>query len=77
MTHLELMIEWFKAHNGFATLGEILHSGQPWSHEFNARKTDLKKRTPYLLVLDRGSRPTENLYRLIKHEESGQIRFVA
>lgn len=72
-SHLDMMIDWFKANNGFATLYEVLHSGEPWSHEFNARKTNLHQKTKYKLVLERGKRASENLYRLQEIEPSGQI----
>jgi len=77
MTHLEMMIEYFKSKGGTATLREILNSGQPFAHEFNARKTDLRKQGHYDLVLVRGSKPSENTYSLIEREENGQMRLCA
>ena len=67
-SHLEMMVAWFKANNGFATLHEILHSGQPWTHEFGARKTNLHQRTNYKLVLEKGKRSSDNIYRLVEQE---------
>lgn len=66
MTHVEMLIEWFKARGGSATLGEILRSDEPWSHEFNARKTNVRQQGRYDLRLTRGSRPSENSYTLIE-----------
>ena len=63
MTHKTSIVEWFKARNGFATLGEILKSGEPWSYEFRARATELR-RQGYTITCERGPRPSENLYRL-------------
>jgi len=63
MTQKEQMVQWFKAHDGFATLGEILKSGEPWSYEFRARATDLRKEG-YRITCDRGDHPSRNLYRL-------------
>lgn len=76
MTHLEQMITWFKARHGFATLHEILTSGEKWSYEFRARATDLRKKG-YVITCDRGKRPSENLYRIIAPEANGQTRLCA
>ena len=64
MTHIESIIAWFKTRGCSATLREILQSGELWSHEFNARKTDLRQCTRYDLVLTRGPRPSDNRYTL-------------
>lgn len=65
-SHIDLMIAWFKLRGGVVTLREILNSGEPWQHEFNARKTDLRKRTHYDLVLVRGKTKSDNAYSLIE-----------
>lgn len=65
MTHLEMIVTWFQSRGGSATLRDILTSGEVWSHEFNARKTDLRHRTQYDLVLERGKKASDNLYRLV------------
>lgn len=75
MTHLDQMLFWFKSRNGFATLFEIIHSGQPWSYEFRARATDLRKKG-YRITCQRGKRPGDNLYRIGAPEENGQIKIV-
>jgi hypothetical protein len=64
------MCEWFRIRGCRATLGEILRSGELWVHEFNARKTDARKRG-IEFVLQRGSKPSENVYRMI--EGKGQL----
>lgn len=64
MSHLESMVSWFKKNNGYATLHQILTSGESWAHEFNARKTNLHQNTIYKLVLTKGKRPSDNLYTL-------------
>lgn len=76
MTHSEQIIEWFRKRNGFATLGEILKSGEEWSYEFRARATELRKKG-YVITCDRGQNPSENLYRVIPPEENGQLRICA
>ena len=58
-----MIVDWFKARNGFATLGEILNSGEPFAWEIRARFTELRKEG-WTITCDRGPRPSENLYRL-------------
>jgi len=76
-SHVDLIIDWFKSRGGTATLREILNSGQPFAHEFNARKTDLRKQGRYDLVLVRGAKPSDNAYSLIMREENGQMSLTA
>lgn len=76
MTHSEQMVKWFKNHNGFATLQEIITSGEPWSYEFRARATDLRKKG-YRITCDRALTPSLNLYRLFPPETSGQMSFLS
>lgn len=71
MNHIEQMVHWFKARRGQATLAEIIRCGEPWAYEFRARATDARKRG-YDFVLQRGKRPSENLYRLVE-PTTGQI----
>lgn len=63
MTQSELIVRWFKERNGFATLGEILGSGQPYLYEFRARSSELRRKG-YTITCDRGKTPSENLYML-------------
>jgi len=77
MTHIDMIVDWFKSRGGTATLREILNSGQPFAHEFNARKTDLRKQGRYDLVLVRGAKPSDNTYSLIEREKNGQMRLCA
>lgn len=77
MTHLEMLVAWFKSRGGTATLRDILQSGQPWAYEWRARATDLRHQGRYDLVLCRGDRPSDNAYSLIEREENGQMRLVA
>jgi hypothetical protein len=65
MTHVQQIINWFHVRGGTATLREILTSGEPWSHEFNARKTNLRQKTEYDLVLERGRCASDNRYKLV------------
>ena len=73
MTQAEAMVKWFKEHDGFATLGEILQSGESFSYEFRARATDLRKKG-YRITCDRAKRPSENLYRMFPPEPNGQMK---
>lgn len=75
MTHIERMVYWFRMHQGKATLGEILRSGEPWSYEFRARMTDAKKRgVAFFSCQQDHKQPSMNLYRLI--EKSGQMELI-
>jgi hypothetical protein len=66
MTHIDLMIAWFKRRGGSATLGEILRSGEPWAYEWRARATNLRQKTRYDLQLVRGQRANDNRYSLVE-----------
>jgi hypothetical protein len=69
MTQQELIVQWFRKRNGFATLGEILGAGEPFLYEFRARATELRKKG-YVITCDRGKTPSENLYRLYEPKEA-------
>lgn len=73
MTHLALMVSWFEKRGGKATLEEILTSGEPWSYEFRARATDLRKKG-FVIICERGTMPSFNRYTVIPPEENGQLR---
>ena len=73
MTHKQRIVEWFKARNGFATLGEILKSGEPWGYEWRARASEMR-RAGFTITCDRGPRPSENLYRLHGPETTDHFR---
>lgn len=72
MTQIEQMIAWFRAHGNKATLAEILSSGERWSYEWRARATDARKKG-YVITLERGSSPSQNLYRLVDQDSNGQL----
>lgn len=74
MTHVDRLVHWFRSHNNRATLGEILQSGEPWCHEFNARKANARKQG-YVFLFERGKTASENVYQLVTPEETGQLRF--
>ena len=63
MTHLEMLVNWFKRNHYQATLHQIITCGEPWSYEFRARATDLRKKGSAIDCV-RGKRPSENLYTL-------------
>lgn len=65
MTQIEEMVDWFRRRGGAATLADILRSGQRWSYEWRARATDARKQG-YVIALQRGKTPSENLYRLVE-----------
>lgn len=73
MTHIDRMIYWFRMHHGQATLGEILSSREPWSYEWRARVTEARRKG-IDFVLERGKKPSENLYRMC--EGKGQMSFL-
>lgn len=73
MTQIEEMAWWFARHGGSATLGEILGSKQRWSYEWRARATEARK-IGYTITLERGPTPSENRYRMVPPERSGQTR---
>lgn len=73
MTHLEMIAAWFMRRGGRATLRDILNSGEPWMHEWNARKTDLRGKG-FVVLLERGKTKSDNLYTVIPPEANGQMR---
>lgn len=66
MTHIDMMVNWFKRRGGSATLGEILASGEPWAYEWRARATNLRQKGRYDLHLVRGPRASDNRYSLVE-----------
>lgn len=63
MRQIDRLLQWFVKRNNFATLHEIMMSGEPWVWEVRARFTDLRKQG-YKVTCDRAKRPSENLYRI-------------
>jgi hypothetical protein len=74
VTHLELMVSWFKHRGGRATLRDILACGEPWSYEFRARATDLRKKG-YVITCERADQPSNNTYRLVP-PDGAQMRWI-
>lgn len=64
------MVFWFRMNNCRATLKQILERGEPWSYEFRARMAEARRRG-IAFVLERGSKPSENVYRMV--EQKGQM----
>ena len=67
MTQIDEMLSWFRARGGSATLSDILQSGTRWAYEWRARATEARDKG-VAIVLTRGKRPSENVYRVIEHQ---------
>lgn len=77
MTQKESLIKMFRDKGGWLTLSEILQTSL--AAEYRARFTELR-RDGYSIVLERGKRPSENIYRFTEpvktHEIDGQVCFI-
>lgn len=74
MTHRDDLLTLFRLHGYALTLGEILK--HPCGYECRARFTELR-REGYTITCEKGKTASENVYRLMPPEDSGQLRFVA
>lgn len=72
--HKQLIIEAFRANHWEMTLGYIL--SHHWGYEARARFTELRHKG-YTITYERGATASENTYRMIPPDESGQMRWVA
>lgn len=68
MTQKEKIVEAFKANGWQMTLGQILSYN--FGYEFRARKTEMKKAGINIWLAERGSHPSNNLYRMEPQEIS-------
>lgn len=71
MSQMTDLLDLFISHGHKLTLGQILKS--PIGYEWRARATELRKQG-FTIVLERGKRPSENLYRLTP-PDGNQMRF--
>jgi hypothetical protein len=72
MTQREELLDLFRRHGHALTLRQILESRV--GYEWRARATELRD-LGHQITLERGRAPSDNLYRLIEPETSGQTRF--
>ena len=70
MTQRDKLLDLFRSHGHALSLRQILES--EIGYEWRARATELR-RLGFVIRLERGPRPTENLYRLIE-PEGAQMR---
>lgn len=71
MTHKDAILEAFRKNNGVLTLGYVLQ--YPWGYKFASRCADLRKEG-FAITCEPKPKPSDNVYRLIEVEESGQMR---
>lgn len=72
MTQRDAILYSFRLAGGKMKLRDILTYS--WGHEWNARKSDLRKEG-FRVNYYKGPSPSENLYEIIPPEKSGQMRF--
>jgi hypothetical protein len=68
MSRIEDMIGWFRRRGNQATLGEILRSGELWSHEMTARMSDARRRGIDFVCQQDRANPSNNLYRMMEQK---------
>jgi hypothetical protein len=73
MSQKQDLLALFRSNGNQLTLGQILNTFL--AAEYRARMTDLRKEG-YVIVCERGTNPSQNVYRLIEADEYGQIKFV-
>lgn len=71
MTQQNEIIEAFRANGWKMTLGHILQ--HPWGYTARNRFAELRARG-YVITLDRGETPSQNVYRMMPPDETGQLR---
>lgn len=69
MTQKKHLLELFRLNGGQITLGTILQT--TLAAEYRARMTDLR-REGHQIVFKRGTKPSENLYTLVRFDAEGQ-----
>lgn len=72
MSQKDDLIALFKRHDYRLTLSQILST--QLAAEYRARMTDLRK-NGFMIICEKGKRPSDNTYTMIAPEESGQMRF--
>ena len=70
--HQEILWE-FRRHGNKMTLGEMLKF--PWGYKSTSRMSELRK-MGYHFVCEKGKTASENLYRLIDFDQTGQGRLI-
>ena len=73
MFQKEELLELFRLHGNKLYLGEILQTRI--GYEWRARATELRK-LGYVIALERGARPSENIYRLYEPDAAGQLSMI-
>jgi len=70
-TQRDQLLDLFRRNGNQLTLGQILQ--HPYGYEARARFTELR-RDGYVIAFTRGKTPSENTYRMLEPEPSGQLR---
>jgi hypothetical protein len=70
MTQKEIILKAFKDNGNHLTLGYVLTF--PWGYKFASRCADLRK-DGYVIVCEEKPRPSDNVYRLIEVDKTGQL----
>ena len=72
MTRHEEILDAFKRNGNRMTLGEMLQF--PWGYKAASRMSELRRKG-YHFVCEKGETASQNLYRLIEFDQTGQGRF--
>lgn len=73
-TQCQEIVNAFQSNGWRMTLGYML--GHSWGYKCTSRFSDLRKHG-YVIQLERGETPSQNVYTCVPPEEKGQLRFVA
>ncbi len=74
MNHKEKILQFFRSHNNQATLGQFLSDPTGIGYKCTSRFSELRK-DGYSIICEKKDKASDNLYRLIEFDQTGQGRF--
>jgi len=74
MNQKEKILQFFRSHNNRATLGEFLSDPSGIGYKCTSRFSELRKEG-YAIVCEKAEKASDNVYKLLEFDSSGQGRF--
>lgn len=74
MTQKQRILDFFRKHGNTVTLGQFLSDPSGMGYKCTSRFSDLRK-DGYAIICEKGKTATDNVYRLIEFDQTGQGRF--
>lgn len=75
MSQKEKILDFFRSHGNKATLGQFLSDPSGIGYKCTSRFSELRKEG-YAIVCEKGQKATDNCYRLIEFDQSGQGQLI-